>query len=329
MKFLLVPPNKPREVFGDVWQIFGDGPIDLETAPRLSTLLKQNGIHARSTIYLNSPGGSLLGGMNLGRVIRAAAIFTSIGRAGAEAGIEGFRYRRVEPGGCYSAGAVAFLGGRYRWVDDKSQYGVHRFYADKDPGSDVAQTVSSQIIEYMKEMGVDAALFTEMAKAGGDEINLLSLDRLRALGVTNGLLDETIWTIESFGEGLYVKGERVTWRGINQFILVAEKDRNTLHAVFDPEGRGAEAIKLGAHSLIIDYEPYRITPNKSPYLRNGLVNCLYDLSPNLLRRIKSAKTIGVALRWTHQAPLFLGFHGMDIGEEGRTKLTGYLALFGR
>ena len=217
MEFILVSPNKPWAVFGNMWMVFGNGSIDLETGAHLTKLVTDNAIPGRSILYLNSPGGNTVGGMKLGRAIRAAGLFTYIGQAGVEEAIGEFRYRKSEPGGCYSAGALAFLGGVHRWIDDKSEYGVHRFYADADPGSDVAQRLSSQIVDYISEMGADPALFSEMTKAGRDEINVLSAERLRHLGVTNGGLNKTAWTIESVGEGgLYFKGERVTWRGVKQ-----------------------------------------------------------------------------------------------------------------
>jgi hypothetical protein len=137
MEFILIPPAKPREVFGSAWTVYGNGLIDRETATRLTKLVNENSIPARSILYLNSDGGSLDGGMALGRAIRTAGLFAYIGQAGAEETIGGFyKYRQSLPGGCYSAGALAFLGGAYRWIDDKSEYGVHRFYAAVDPGSD-------------------------------------------------------------------------------------------------------------------------------------------------------------------------------------------------
>ena len=220
---------------------------------------------------------------------------------------------------------MAFLGGLYRWIDDKSHFGVHTLYADNDLGSDVDQQVSSQIIEYMKEMGVDAALFSEMAKAGGDEINILSSDRLRHLGVTNGPFNETVWTIASIGEGLYFKGERVTWRGFDKFIVTAGPKGTLLHTIFDPEGRGQEATQMLAHSLFVDDGAHPIEPFGEPQLINGMVNCFYGLTPELLEMIKKAKTVGVALQWTRQAPVFLGFNYMEI-EGGRSLLLGLPVL---
>ncbi len=232
------------------------------------------------------------------------------------------------PGECYSSATLAYLGGQYRWIDDRSVYGVHRFYADVDIGSDAAQVISSEVVKYVREMGVDPDLFSEMIKAGKDEINLLPISRLRELGIVNGAANKTGWTIESFDHGLYIKGERFTWRGINKFILIAAPKGNVLHVIYDPEGRGDEAIQMEAHSIFIDDKTHEVTPGFKPYLLNGLVNCVYDISSELLAKIKEAGEVGVAMQWNYGAPLFLGFQGMEV-EEGRSKLRGYFALHGR
>ena len=326
MEFLATPPHAPRQIFGDMWRIFGSGPTDPRAGARLSQLVAQKGIPARSTLYLHSPGGSLVGGLALGRAIRIAGLNTYIGQAGDEEIIGRFKSRKVKPGRCYSAGTLAFLGGVFRWGAEGFEYGVHRFYADRDPGSDAAQTISAMVVDYIKEMGVDPALFTEMSKAGRDEINILSEDVLTRLKVINGASHRTVWSIESFGEGLYLKGERITWRGINKFILLhTPKGGTILHAIFDPEGRGEEATQMGAHSLFVDDKTHPIEASLKAHLVNGLVNIVYDLDSNLIDKIKRATTVGIALQWVYGAPMFLGFSGMEIGE-GRSKLLGYLAL---
>jgi len=328
VKFAFVPPAQPREVFGNAWIIYGDGEIDFDAGKRLQELVKQNNIPNSSMLYLNSPGGSLSGGMALGRAIRSAGLFTYIGRAASEKTIGNWTYRETAPGECYSAATLAFLGGQFRWIDEKSVYGVHRFYADKDPGSDAAQVASSAIVEYVREMGVDPAYFSEMTKVGASDVNVLTPDRLHQLGIVNGPSNRTAWTIESFGEGLYFKGERLTWRGINKFILIAAPKGTVLHVIYNPEGRGDEAIQMKAHSLFVDDQAYPLELDFKPHLLNGLVNCMYSLNSDLIAKIKAAKEVGIAMQWAYGAPIFLGFNGMQV-EEGRSKLRGYLALHDR
>ena len=54
--------------------------------------------------------------------------------------------------------------------------------------------------------------------------------------------------------------------------------------IFDPEGRGEEAIEMGAHSLFIDHEAHPIPPEGKPFQLNGLVNCMYGVTPDMLAK---------------------------------------------
>src|SRR5215218_4947400 len=78
MQFTLQPPHQPIQIFGNAWKIFGDGEIDQTSAARLVEVIKKNNIPPNSTIYLNSPGGSLFGGMELGRAIRKHGLFSEV-----------------------------------------------------------------------------------------------------------------------------------------------------------------------------------------------------------------------------------------------------------
>jgi hypothetical protein len=262
--------------------------------------------------------------MELGRVIRKAGLLIYIGRLGDE--MKGGGHYNSLPGVCLSACALAYLGGKFRWIDDKSIYGVHRFYAPgKDLGSDTAQIASSTIVQFIRDMGIDSALFSEMTKAGKDEINVLSRDKLEKLNVINNGQGKAKWTIEANDEGLYLKGEQETWRGINKFIVYCQKGHVLLHVIFDPEGRGDEIVRLGAQSLFIDDKTYPISSLGRPELINGLVNASFVLSGELVAKLKAATSVGVAFQAAYGAPTFLGFNLMEL-DAGREKLLGLLGI---
>jgi len=116
MQFSAYPPTPIAEKLmgNNQWTIFATGEIDADAGKRLAKLIADKRIPTISSLlYLHSPGGSLLGGMDLGRVIRNNLLVTYIGRLNAAADI-------VEPGYCYSACALAFLGGEYRY--QKAQF---------------------------------------------------------------------------------------------------------------------------------------------------------------------------------------------------------------
>lgn len=170
-------------IMGTAWTIFGDGVIDEGTTERLQKFLNDHDVPYSSSLYLNSPGGSLAEGLKLGRFIRQSQLFTEVARSGD-------KLYDIKSGECYSACAIAFLGGPYRFHEKGSIYGVHRFYASSKGGtlnSDEAQIISAAIIEYIRQMGVDPSLFTFMTEAGADDIKPLSeADQIRLNVVNNG-----------------------------------------------------------------------------------------------------------------------------------------------
>ena len=146
--------------FQDTARIYLDGRIDAGAPDRLSKAL--SGINGKVTIWLNSPGGNLFAGMQLGRIIRGQGASTHIINSGT-----------LLPGECYSACALAFLGGVYRFNDNGARYGVHRASLPVDRatgGRDLGQDLSAAIESYIGEMGVDPRLLELWAKAAPDEM---------------------------------------------------------------------------------------------------------------------------------------------------------------
>ncbi|MBK7706482.1 MAG: hypothetical protein IPJ30_12060 [Acidobacteria bacterium] len=131
---------------GNSWRIYAIGEIDADAGKRLEAFLKENKIPEKSTLALDSPGGSLFGGITLGRVIREAGLFTYVGKKSTKPD------DLIQPGECYSACALAFLGGQFRWVNPPSEYGVHRFNSRAKGDIDVAQVVSAAIVQYIRDM---------------------------------------------------------------------------------------------------------------------------------------------------------------------------------
>ena len=251
MQFTLEAPHQPPEIFGNAWTIFADGTIDGASAARLAEAIEKNHIPPNSMIYFNSPGGSLFGGMELGKLVRKRGLFTDVGKRGPMETSGQFRSYKVLSGECYSACTLTYIGGVFRWMG-KSVYGVHRFYGDSSLNADNAQVASSVIIQYIRDMDVDPALFSEMTKAGRDEVNFLPRSRLEALNVINNGVDKTKWSIESGGGGLYLKGERNTSNGINKFLLICDKGNLELYVIFDPVGRGEEGPAWVRRSITDD-----------------------------------------------------------------------------
>ncbi len=97
------------------WVLYLDGEIETGADARLAKLLAEQGISTAS-VYFNSPGGSLLAGMAIGRLLREKGFTASVGRRTADP-------RRPAPGVCYSACPFAYAGGRIRTLEGGSVLG--------------------------------------------------------------------------------------------------------------------------------------------------------------------------------------------------------------
>lgn len=320
MTFYGVPPREPAYIFGSHWDIYASGTIDADAATHFEEFIAINKIPPRSTIYFNSLGGSLLGGINLGRAIRKAGMYTNIGKINSEPN------GSVQPGECYSAAALAFLGGKFRFSNNGSLYGVHRFRFDKKKHEDVdvTQILSATIVQYIRDMGVDPKLFNEMTKSSSEEISILSDEELHKLLVFYNGYEVTKWTLETIDELIYLKGEQDTWRGINKFILFYDGTKLHAYIIFSPEGRADEILEMNAISLYANGEhPIAPSLRDSPKIVNGLINFSFTFDADLLMKLQRAKTIGVCFQYVYDAPMFLGFNNMDF-VEGAKKLRALM-----
>src|SRR6266498_4713043 len=96
----LVPPGLEVMMGYTGWNIYLDGVIDAASPKRLEEELDRQHVKA-GDVFLNSPGGNLQAGIELGRIIRKRGFNTHVSKRGDS--------KKVAAGFCYSACALAFL----------------------------------------------------------------------------------------------------------------------------------------------------------------------------------------------------------------------------
>lgn len=321
-----VPPAKSLQFFaGTGWEIFLDGEIDAEADKRFAEFLNANGPDQYSTVILNSPGGSPITAMKIGRMIRQRGFSVNIGKRGGSSD----SMVTYGNGQCYSACSLAYLGGRFRWMSDSARYGVHRFWFSEPvkDSVDIAQILSAAISTYVHEMGVSPQFNEVFVSAGKSEMTEPTRDELARLRVTNNGFERTTWTVESQGGFNYIKGERDTVYGINKFILGCPAPRSFfLHMIMDPQGRQEEVMGMRAHTLVIDDKNHALKPVRRE-IKNAWFNGSYELTLAQARAIGRAGSVGVMLQHSREAPMFLGFNSMEI-EQGAGRLRSFLQSCG-
>ncbi len=161
-------------------------------------------------IDLNSPGGNLLGGMELGKMIRAQGLIARVMSYAPRALGEDYWYPREEPGICMSACALAFLGGDDRELDSRSILGFHQFSSVGSASGKVesvqmteasTQVISGLVHEYIVTMGASPTLFSRMSMTLPDEIFIPSTKELQDFNIIPPEAFSN-FTLEPYGSGI-------------------------------------------------------------------------------------------------------------------------------
>jgi hypothetical protein len=180
LQVVAVAPEYPGRLPGDQhWLIYLDGPVDAGATSRVvSLILTEHITHA--VVYLNSPGGSLVTAMQLGRVLREHAFDTRVGTRTTDAA-------RATAGTCHSACPFILAGGVQRSMETGSAIGLHRAenrVPVRDEGA-FQHVVATQVVDYLAEMGVRAEVANIMAATAHDQIRDLTVDEALQLNLLN------------------------------------------------------------------------------------------------------------------------------------------------
>jgi len=165
------------------------GQIDPETPAQFTSFTK--GLPEGTWVALSSPGGSLVGGLKLGLLIRERGFNTIISSTD------------YSPPNCFSSCAYAFAGGTTRHLPAGSKYGIHQFKGiDKALSDSESQKLSATIASYLDEMGIDHHLLDYAQVTASDKVTVLSLAQAKLLKVDNlGQSPYPRWRLEATAEG--------------------------------------------------------------------------------------------------------------------------------
>jgi hypothetical protein len=288
-----VGPRSGSGAFPDTALVYLDGRIDAGAPDRLSKALR--GLTGKVAIWLNSPGGNLFAGMQLGRIIREHGASTHIINSGT-----------LLPGECYSACALAFLGGVYRFNDNGARYGVHRasLPVDRATGErDLGQDLGAAIGSYMREMGIDARLLDLWAKAAPDEMYVLSQKEAKDLRVVNDGREPPEWSIAPFPGGTMLQGRQATADGRGTVFFSCDEKQTIFGSVYEAAGTGEPAaVRRWRHVVTIDsYDGVPVKP-LGVSSRDGAVRSTFLVPPDLVRLAMSAKRIGHLMKPSSHTP---------------------------
>lgn len=285
-------------------EVYVDGELTPALPRQLASALATNHIE-RATIYLNSIGGDLQAGMELGEFIRRSGFNTAIGRRGSA-------YGQPVAGSCQSACLMTFAGGVYRFADPNTFFGIHRFYSRSVTTQDLAlaQVISAAITGYLMRMGVSPELFERMANAGATPQKLPVAQAQKLNLVNNGVLPAS-WVILGQRGRVFLQGEQKTWNGSGKIQLSCSRSEGmTLTAQYDADRNTAKIQADAKHmSLRVDGSFIGISPDaflQKPTVDQGYLTTSLKVSRSVAQELSQARSIGFA--WLPaETSIFYGF----------------------
>jgi hypothetical protein len=173
-----------------------DGQITGQTADRFVEFARGATASGRlrNVVFLHSPGGSVIGSLKLGAVLRTLGSTVIVARIRARSvaerqpaqGRRGVPTADIVNGVCNSACVYAMMGGKSRVVPPESRLGVHRMQAEVFHGLDVASGTavfeklkgSTEQVDFLRRyariMGVDPSLIAVAEAVPHDDIKVLT-----------------------------------------------------------------------------------------------------------------------------------------------------------
>lgn len=326
------PQTDMEAFFGGFFSINAFGPIEAGDDKKFHKFLEAAAPPPRTSVYINSGGGHVEAAMNIGRLIRSAWFCTSIGtyildpRERDDLIIP----RKLKPGKCISAATLMFLGGSLRYLPEESEFGVHQFsFKDPTPESfEHSQRVSAAIAVYIAEMGIPAAFLEISASKRGDEVELVSKEKLKDLKVITGGMTEAAWGVEVHEEAMWVRGERDSLWGHGKVILAYSKnDGFAFAALVETMGRYTELMSFPLVEIVVNGEDIRIDiSDRCARAPSGIYTLfMAEISKSEAGLLAYSKSFGIQIRASAQAEIFFGIAAVST-EGGEGKLRGLYTL---
>jgi hypothetical protein len=198
-------------------RVFVSGPIEDGDTDRFLDFVRLHHLEA-AWIEFDSPGGSLLEGMKLGRVIRQRRFFTAVGSID--------DHGAASNAVCASACAYAFAGGVSRFLYQSSgKLGIHQFQSSNGLSESDAQLVSGIVVSYLHDMGVDSEAFALASATNPSGITWLTAKEAEQLGLANNGVEPTTAEVKVVEMHPYLR--------LNQ-----DKYSGTIRALFNCGRRG-------------------------------------------------------------------------------------------
>lgn len=295
VRFVALPARQDGYV-GALPEIYVEGEIGEATLADLQRVVAEQRLAAARVLF-DSEGGDLLAAVEIGYYLRERSFVTEV------AGFGGAWGKR-RPAHCHSACALAYLGGKYRFLDPASRLAVHQFSTPRAEGTashrqveQETQVLAGLLVGYLRQMGVDLALFDRMSRKPHEDLEWLGLEELRRMNVVNDGRMTPVWDL-AIQDGEFVlvgRQERIDNSGTVTLRCRDGLEIEFATRAFDPAWTGA----LGAGNLLwtLGAERYVIRERHLALAANGgdgEFRATVRLNDFEAARLSAASSIGLA-----------------------------------
>ncbi|MER9330604.1 hypothetical protein [Mesorhizobium sp. M0488] len=269
-------------------------------------------------VSLDSPGGNLMDGIEIGRFLRKVGADTEVRRY--SPAVPG-RYSEELPGAeCYSACALAFMGGVQRDVPESGTIGFHQFYGGGDSSADEAmeltQHISALIAGYLRDMGAKPELFELLSGTSPDKMFVPTRDEIAALNIVpqlgfhdfrlmpkDGLIVATATDERNPGplEKVY-EIETLCWKQLPIINRYAASDGQGLK----PEMASSSTTHIDGFRIDTDFGNFEYGSDRIKLYPEARLLASLILDPNVARAVGSGNAMVVVNSYTASGVLMGG-----------------------
>jgi hypothetical protein len=175
MKFRLVPAVDSSICSGPCGtSIAADGEITDATPEDFRSFLRVNAPahQGRTVVFIDSPGGKIVAGIELGKIFRKIGATACVARI-----VEAEERSASEPAGgiCFSACVYALMGAKRRIAPRDSRIGIHRMFAYEGTTRRLDNgAMAAMLRRYSNMMGVSPELVAATEQGTPDAIRILT-----------------------------------------------------------------------------------------------------------------------------------------------------------
>ncbi|SHF95630.1 hypothetical protein SAMN02745157_3190 [Kaistia soli DSM 19436] len=330
MQFFYTDPQTEFErMIGGYFYVNALGQIEPGDDRKFTQFLKISKVPPRTTVYIDSSGGDVDAAIGIGRAIREHWLETTVGKCllKHDNSSEFIFKRDYQPGRCMSAATLILIGGRIRLVLKGGQVGVHQF-SFRNPTPDAighSQVLSARIAGYIHEMGISPEFMALSASTRSDEITIVTEAELERLKVITGGQTTVVWTVQARRNMIYVRGERDSIYGHHKIILNYLKESGFMFwAVIEAQGREHELMNFVPVELVVKNEEIKIDVSSRCHriIEGMYVNVFVNLSEAEARTIAFSDSVGIHIRGSREAGMFLGIAPMATSD-GKEQLATF------